>query len=57
MIMNIIISYLGITMTACRVSENIAVIPNIKHVFFVKLGSSPEPGPAIYLNLSASLRF
>ncbi len=57
MIMNIIISYLGITLPGCRVSENIAVIPNIKHVFYDKLGSAPEPGPATYLNLNASLRF
>ncbi len=40
-----------------RLSENLIVIPNIKHVFYDKLGSAPEPGSDTYLNLSAGLRF
>ncbi len=40
-----------------KVSDNITIIPNIKHVFYDKLGDVSGPGSDTYLNLSARLKF
>lgn len=40
-----------------RLSENITIIPNIKHVFYDKLEGASGPRPDTYLNLSARLKF
>jgi hypothetical protein len=40
-----------------RLSENITVIPNVKHVFYDKLEGASGPGPDTYFNMSARLKF
>lgn len=49
---NLVIAGLG-----WRLSENITIIPNFKHVFYDKLEGASGPGPDTYINLSARLKF
>ncbi len=49
---NLVIAGLG-----WKVSDAITVIPNVKHVFYDKLGDASGPSSDTYLNVSARLKF
>ena len=49
---NLVIAGLG-----WKVSDAVTIIPNVKHVFYDKLGDVSGPGSDTYLNLSGRLKF